>query len=67
MLQTGSQATSYRRQASRVALADHQDLRNHGASPHAEPHSYAAMAKDIAQFMNQRGLESGVNLMGHSM
>jgi hypothetical protein len=47
--------------------SDDQDLRNHGASPHAEPHTYSAMALDLANFMKQRGLESGVNLVGHSM
>ncbi|WVF66897.1 hypothetical protein IAT40_001640 [Kwoniella sp. CBS 6097] len=43
------------------------DLRNHGVSPHAEPHTYSAMAQDIAHFLSKRNLQSGVNLMGHSM
>ncbi|KAK8870101.1 hypothetical protein IAR55_000671 [Kwoniella newhampshirensis] len=43
------------------------DLRNHGQSPHAEPHTYSAMAQDIAHFLSQQGLSSGVNLLGHSM
>ncbi|WWD15607.1 hypothetical protein CI109_100029 [Kwoniella shandongensis] len=43
------------------------DLRNHGQSPHAEPHTYSAMAEDIAHFLDQQGLKSGVNLLGHSM
>jgi hypothetical protein len=43
------------------------DLRNHGHSPHAEPHTYAAMAGDIAHFFKSQGLTSGVNLLGHSM
>ncbi|KAL1412042.1 hypothetical protein Q8F55_003039 [Vanrija albida] len=42
------------------------DLRNHGASPHATPHTYAAMADDLAAFMARHGL-ARVNLMGHSM
>lgn len=43
------------------------DLRNHGNSPHAEPHTYAAMAADIGAFFDKQGLKSGVNLVGHSM
>ncbi|ORX36341.1 Alpha/Beta hydrolase protein [Kockovaella imperatae] len=43
------------------------DLRNHGASPHAEPHTYAAMAEDIAHFFRTANLDNGVNLLGHSM
>ncbi|TYJ57736.1 hypothetical protein B9479_001590 [Cryptococcus floricola] len=43
------------------------DLRNHGQSPHASPHSYAAMAADIYHFFQARNLTSGVNLLGHSM
>ncbi|ORY25806.1 Alpha/Beta hydrolase protein [Naematelia encephala] len=43
------------------------DLRNHGHSPHAEPHTYAAMALDISNFLQKHCLTSGVNLMGHSM
>ncbi|OCF34688.1 mitochondrial protein [Kwoniella heveanensis CBS 569] len=43
------------------------DLRNHGISPHAEPHTYSAMAQDIAHFLSKHNLQSGVNLMGHSM
>ncbi|TXT07374.1 hypothetical protein VHUM_03094 [Vanrija humicola] len=42
------------------------DLRNHGASPHATPHTYAAMADDLAAFMAKHDLQR-VNLMGHSM
>ena len=44
-----------------------QDLRNHCSSPHAEPHSYEAMATDIAAFFEKHNLTSGVNLLGHSM
>ncbi|WVQ73730.1 hypothetical protein IAR50_003310 [Cryptococcus sp. DSM 104548] len=43
------------------------DLRNHGQSPHASPHTYAAMAADIHHFFQARKLTSGVNLLGHSM
>ncbi|KAK4684561.1 hypothetical protein P7C73_g5611, partial [Tremellales sp. Uapishka_1] len=43
------------------------DLRNHGHSPHVEPHTYEAMALDISRFLKSQGLESGVNLLGHSM
>ncbi|GMK59757.1 hypothetical protein CspeluHIS016_0803630 [Cutaneotrichosporon spelunceum] len=42
------------------------DLRNHGRSPHAEPHTYPALAVDVAHFLAQHGLED-VNLLGHSM
>ncbi|AFR92707.1 mitochondrial protein [Cryptococcus neoformans C23] len=43
------------------------DLRNHGQSPHASPHTYSAMAADIHQFFISHKLTSGVNLLGHSM
>lgn len=47
------------------------DLRNHGTSPHARPHTYEAMARDLERFMKEQQLgEDGaatVNLMGHSM
>ncbi|WWC60096.1 uncharacterized protein I303_102660 [Kwoniella dejecticola CBS 10117] len=43
------------------------DLRNHGTSPHAEPHTYKAMAEDLSHFFKTHDLTSGVNLMGHSM
>ncbi|BEJ09061.1 hypothetical protein CcaverHIS641_0511550 [Cutaneotrichosporon cavernicola] len=42
------------------------DLRNHGRSPHAQPHTYPAMAVDVAHFLTSHGLED-VNLLGHSM
>ncbi|GFZ42772.1 hypothetical protein JCM24511_00490 [Saitozyma sp. JCM 24511] len=42
------------------------DLRNHGHSPHAEPHSYTAMASDISHFLKKHDLKN-VNLLGHSM
>ncbi|PIL35642.1 hypothetical protein GSI_02371 [Ganoderma sinense ZZ0214-1] len=42
------------------------DLRNHGTSPHAEPHSYPAMATDVLRFFKMHHL-SNVSLLGHSM
>lgn len=42
------------------------DLRNHGASPHDPLMDYPSMAKDVRQFMSQRGL-SRASLLGHSM
>ncbi len=43
-----------------------QDLRNHGTSPHAEPHSYPAMATDVLHFFKTHQL-SNISLLGHSM
>lgn len=42
------------------------DLRNHGRSPHAGSMTYQEMAQDIAEFMQQCGLESA-HVIGHSM
>jgi pimeloyl-ACP methyl ester carboxylesterase len=42
------------------------DLRNHGQSPHDDDMSYPAMAQDVAEFINQEGLQSA-NLIAHSM
>lgn len=42
------------------------DLRNHGESPHAKEHTYAAMADDVVGWLDQAGLGQ-VYLMGHSM
>lgn len=42
------------------------DLRNHGRSFHAAPHSLAAMREDLLQLMGTEGLQE-VNLIGHSM
>lgn len=42
------------------------DMRNHGASPHAEPMDYPTMAEDLKHFITQQGFES-VSLIGHSM
>jgi pimeloyl-ACP methyl ester carboxylesterase len=41
------------------------DMRNHGASPWEAPHSYAAMADDLAQVIAQFGGRADV--IGHSM
>jgi pimeloyl-ACP methyl ester carboxylesterase len=42
------------------------DLRNHGRSPHSEEFSYAIMAEDVCDFLEQRGL-SQAHVLGHSM
>ena len=42
------------------------DLRNHGASPHADAMSYAAMAADVAAWLDARAA-GPVTLVGHSM
>ncbi|CCJ30412.1 unnamed protein product [Pneumocystis jirovecii] len=42
------------------------DLRNHGRSPHAEPHDYRSMTSDVIAFVEQHRLSSVV-LLGHSM
>jgi pimeloyl-ACP methyl ester carboxylesterase len=42
------------------------DLRNHGASPWAEPMDYPAMAEDVRAAMRERGLRRYA-LLGHSM
>lgn len=42
------------------------DLRNHGASPWAEPMDYTAMAEDIRAAMRERG-HRRYALLGHSM
>lgn len=42
------------------------DLRNHGASPHADDISYALMASDVIEFMNDNHIDAA-NIMGHSM
>ncbi len=42
------------------------DQRNHGNSPSADSMSYSAMADDVFQFVEEKGLES-VILLGHSM
>jgi len=42
------------------------DLRNHGDSPHSEEFSFKAMAEDLREFMDDRGL-TRASLLGHSM
>ncbi|EWC45126.1 hypothetical protein DRE_06265 [Drechslerella stenobrocha 248] len=42
------------------------DLRNHGDSPHAQSHTYPAMAEDVEQFIRDHALENPT-LIGHSM
>jgi len=42
------------------------DLRNHGASPHADRMDYQLMAADILAFIDRHGLQQ-VSLLGHSM
>ncbi|KAI7881504.1 Alpha/Beta hydrolase protein [Mucor mucedo] len=42
------------------------DARNHGNSPHVEPHTYGLMAQDILKLIKDEGLENPM-LMGHSM
>jgi len=42
------------------------DLRNHGQSDHHEKHSYALMADDIYNWMDEQALNK-VDIIGHSM
>ncbi|EIN03941.1 alpha/beta-hydrolase [Punctularia strigosozonata HHB-11173 SS5] len=42
------------------------DLRNHGHSPHALPHTYPAMAADLLHFFKKHHFEK-ISLLGHSM
>ena len=42
------------------------DLRNHGRSNHSDTMDYPAMADDIAELMDEHGLDSAL-LIGHSM
>lgn len=42
------------------------DLRNHGASPHADTMSYAEMVSDVLAWLDARSLPR-VTLLGHSM
>ncbi len=45
------------------------DLRNHGNSPHADPHTYAHMFADLKAFLQEHVGGSGgkATLVGHSM
>jgi pimeloyl-ACP methyl ester carboxylesterase len=62
-------AQNWRTVAKRLA-ATHRviaaDLRNHGASPHAEPMTYPAMAADVAALIEARA-GGRAALIGHSM
>lgn len=42
------------------------DQRNHGDSPHSEEFTYAAMAADLKEFVEEHKIEGAV-VMGHSM
>ena len=42
------------------------DLRNHGASPHADVMDYTSMASDVIHFCRTHKL-SNISLLGHSM
>lgn len=42
------------------------DLRNHGASPHADAMSYPLMAQDVIEFMDDQGIAAS-HILGHSM
>lgn len=42
------------------------DMRNHGKSSHADSMSYEEMAQDIADYMDQHGIQKA-NILGHSM
>jgi esterase len=42
------------------------DLRNHGASPHADDMSYSAMVDDVMEWISAQGF-SRATLLGHSM
>lgn len=42
------------------------DLRNHGRSPHSDDVGYPSLALDVAELMDEHGLDSVV-LIGHSM
>jgi esterase len=42
------------------------DLRNHGKSPHSDEHSYAIMARDVYDFMEDQNLFKA-HILGHSM
>ena len=42
------------------------DQRNHGQSPHSDEFSYAAMAEDLNEFIEEHGIENP-SILGHSM
>lgn len=43
------------------------DQRNHGRSPHAEPHDYPTLAEDLHHFMEAHWMYDGAHVIGHSM
>lgn len=61
---------SIMRQCSKLLRADRPiyclDLRNHGASGHAESMDHEVMAADIIRFMDEHRIETGT-LVGHSL
>ncbi|KAJ7265452.1 Alpha/Beta hydrolase protein [Mycena haematopus] len=60
----GAHSRSFARNLNRPIYA--LDLRNHGASGHAQPMSYSAMASDVIHFIRRNSL-SDVSIIGHSM
>ncbi|ORX60692.1 alpha/beta-hydrolase, partial [Hesseltinella vesiculosa] len=42
------------------------DMRNHGDSPHVEPHTYEAMAQDLKSWLQEQDIRAPT-LIGHSM
>src|SRR5690349_14307926 len=42
------------------------DQRNHGQSPHTNDHNYKVLTDDLAEFVQQRNLQSPI-ILGHSM
>ncbi|KAJ7688696.1 alpha/beta-hydrolase [Mycena rosella] len=60
----GAHSRTFARNLNRPVYA--LDLRNHGASTHAEPMTYSAMAADVIHFIRKHSL-SDVALIGHSM
>ncbi|KAF7335316.1 hypothetical protein MSAN_02342400 [Mycena sanguinolenta] len=60
----GAHSRTFARKLNRPIYA--LDLRNHGASGHAQPMSYSAMASDVIHFIRQNSL-SDVSIIGHSM
>ncbi|KAJ7129133.1 alpha/beta-hydrolase [Mycena epipterygia] len=60
----GAHSRSFARNLHRPVYA--LDLRNHGASEHAQPMTYSAMAADVIHFIQRNSL-SDVSLIGHSM
>ncbi|OJT03359.1 Abhydrolase domain-containing protein C22H12.03 [Trametes pubescens] len=60
----GSLSKAFAKEINRPVYA--LDLRNHGTSPHAEPHTYSAMATDVLNFCRTHSL-TNISLLGHSM